>query len=118
MNDSSWGTPPHTGSQAGYWGPSDQGPVQGAAPAGPAYDAPKAQQTRPMPIVPEVPAYGGDQDDDRGAARLSGPLFRDEPPQSPPYPAAQQNPEPMPDAPQPAPRPQKKSAGRDLGEAR
>ncbi|MGW1751160.1 phosphatidate cytidylyltransferase [Streptomyces sp. NPDC002092] len=117
MNDSSWGTPPHTGSQAGYWGPSDQGPVQGAAPAGPAYDAPKAQQTRPMPIVPEVPAYGGDQDDDRGAARLSGPLFRDEPPQSPPYPAAQQNPEPMPDAPQPAPRPQKKSAGRDLGAA-
>ncbi|MFF4804473.1 phosphatidate cytidylyltransferase [Streptomyces sp. NPDC001351] len=117
MNDSSWGSPPHTGSQAGYWGPSDQGPVQGAAPAGPAYDAPKAQQTRPMPIVPEVPAYGGDQDDDRGAARLSGPLFRDEPPQSPPYPAAQQNPEPMPDAPQPAPRPQKKSAGRDLGAA-
>ena len=117
MNDSSWGTPPHTGSQAGYWGPSDQGPVQGAAPAGPAYDAPKAQQTRPMPIVPEVPAYGGDQDDDRGAARLSGPLFRDEPPQSPPHPAAQQNPEPMPDAPQPAPRPQKKSAGRDLGAA-
>lgn len=117
MNDSSWGTPPHTGSQAGYWGPSDQGPVQGAAPAGPAYDAPKAQQTRPMPIVPEVPAYGGDQDDDRGAARLSGPLFRDEPPQSPPYPAARQNPEPMPDAPQPAPRPQKKSAGRDLGAA-
>ncbi|MGW2569864.1 phosphatidate cytidylyltransferase [Streptomyces sp. NPDC001537] len=117
MNDSSWGTPPHTGSQAGYWGPSDRGPVQGAAPAGPAYDAPKAQQTRPMPIVPEVPAYGGDQDDDRGAARLSGPLFRDEPPQSPPHPAAQQNPEPMPDAPQPAPRPQKKSAGRDLGAA-
>ncbi|NUR03101.1 MAG: phosphatidate cytidylyltransferase [Streptomyces sp.] len=117
MNDSSWGSPPHTGSQAGYWGPSDQGPVQGAAPAGPAYDAPEAQQTRPMPIVPEVPAYGGDQDDDRGAARLSGPLFRDEPPQSPPYPAAQQNPEPMPDAPQPAPRPQKKSAGRDLGAA-
>ncbi|WP_070022352.1 phosphatidate cytidylyltransferase [Streptomyces sp. F-1] len=32
-----------------------------------------------MPIVPDVPAYGGDQDDDRGAARLSGPLFRDEP---------------------------------------
>ncbi|MER8118330.1 phosphatidate cytidylyltransferase [Streptomyces sp. NPDC094031] len=32
-----------------------------------------------MPIVPDVPAYGGDQDDTRGAARLSGPLFRDEP---------------------------------------
>ncbi|MET7477660.1 phosphatidate cytidylyltransferase [Streptomyces sp. NPDC005648] len=137
MNDSSWGAPP----QHGYWGPSDQGPVQGAAPAGPAYDAPEAQQTRPMPIVPDVPAYGGDQDDDRGAARLSGPLFRDESPQaqsyeqpyeqsyeqsyeqtydvpqSPPQPVAQQNPEPMPDAPQPAPAPQKKSAGRDLGAA-
>jgi len=117
MNESSWGAPPHTGSQTGYWGPSDQGPVQGAAPAGPAYDAPEAHQTRPMPIVPEVPAYGGDQDDDRGAARLGGPLFRDDTPQSPPYRAAQQNPEPMPDAPQPAPPPQKKSAGRDLGAA-
>jgi phosphatidate cytidylyltransferase len=117
MNDSSWGAPPHTGSPAGYWGPSDQGPVQGAAPAGPAYDAPEAQQTRPMPIVPEGPAYGGDQDDDRGAARLSGPLFRDETPQAPPYGVVQQNPEPMPDAPQPAPPPQKKSAGRDLGAA-
>ncbi|WP_371668901.1 phosphatidate cytidylyltransferase [Streptomyces sp. NBC_00289] len=140
MNDSSWGAPP----QAGYWGPSDQGPVQGAAPAGPAYDAHDAQHTRPMPIVPDVPASGGNQDDDRGAARLSGPLFRDEPPQplpydsqrTPPYDppqahvygpydtpqaqphgAAPQNPEPMPDASQPAPAPQKKSAGRDLGSA-
>ena len=134
MNDSSWATPPH----AGYWGPSDQGPVQGAAPAGPAYDAHDAQHTRPMPIVPDGPAYGGDQDDDRGAARLSGPLFRDEtyrddtfrdemfqdttvrdettPAQ--PYAAPQkQDPEPMPDASQPAPAPQKKSAGRDLGAA-
>ncbi|MFI8950889.1 phosphatidate cytidylyltransferase [Streptomyces sp. NPDC053750] len=124
MNDSSWGAPP----QAGYWGPSDGGPVQGAAPAGPAYDAQYAQQTRPMPIVPDVPAHGGDQDDDRGAARLSGPLFRDEPyrddtyrgenPSAQPYAAVPQNPEPMPDAPQPAqPQPQKKSAGRDLGAA-
>ncbi|MET9913314.1 phosphatidate cytidylyltransferase [Streptomyces sp. NPDC006476] len=113
MNDSSWGAPPHNG----YWGPSDQGPVQGAAPAGPTYDAPEAQQTRPMPIVPEVPAYGGDQDDDRGAARLSGPLFRDETPQAPPPLAVQQNPEPMPDASQSAPQPQKKSAGRDLSAA-
>jgi phosphatidate cytidylyltransferase len=118
MNDSSWGAPP----QAGYWGPSDQGPVQGAAPAGPAYDAPEAQHTRPMPIVPDMPAYGGDQDDDRGAARLSGPLFRDETfrnetPSAQPSAAAPQNPEPMPDAPQPAPAPQKKSAGRDLGAA-
>ncbi|MCL7426674.1 phosphatidate cytidylyltransferase [Streptomyces sp. NPDC057806] len=116
MNDSSWGAPP----QAGYWGPSDQGPVQGAAPAGPTYDAPEAQQTRPMPIVPDgpaVPGYGDDQDDDRGAARLSGPLFRDETPRAQPHGNAPQNPEPMHDAPQPAPRPQKKSAGRDLGAA-
>ncbi|MEU3336340.1 phosphatidate cytidylyltransferase [Streptomyces sp. NPDC002144] len=70
-----------------------------------------------MPIVPEVPAYGGDQDDDRGAARLSGPPFRDETPQAPPPLAVQQNPEPMPDASQPAPQPQKKSAGRDLSAA-
>lgn len=128
MNDSSWGAPP----QAGYWGPSDQGPVQGAAPAGPTYDAPEAQQTRPMPIVPDEPAYGGHQDDDRGAARLSGPLFRDETqqpqsydprtqpsdmPQAQPYGAVPQNPEPMPDVPPAAPAPQKKSAGRDLGAA-
>ncbi|MEU6354302.1 phosphatidate cytidylyltransferase [Streptomyces sp. NPDC047072] len=134
MNDSSWGSPPPAGPPAGYWGPIDQGPVQGAAPAGPAYDAPEAQQTRPMPIVPDVPAYGGDQDDDRGTARLSGPLFRDETfrdetfrnepfrdqtPSAQPYPAAsqKQDPEPMPDASQPAPAPQKKSAGRDLGAA-
>ncbi|MGW7266680.1 phosphatidate cytidylyltransferase [Streptomyces sp. NPDC054842] len=118
MNDSSWGAPP----QAGYWGPSAQGPVQGAAPAGPTYDAHDAQQTRPMPIVPEVPAYGGDQDDDRGAARLSGPLFRDETPSAAPYAGPSHHPqspqEPMPSAAhQPAPAPQKKSAGRDLGAA-
>ncbi|WP_406454016.1 phosphatidate cytidylyltransferase [Streptomyces sp. NBC_01622] len=135
MNDSSWGAPP----QAGYWGPSDQGPVQGAAPAGPTYDAPEAQQTRPTPIVPDEPAYGGHQDDDQGAARLSGPLFRDETqqppydvgqspsydprtqhsdtPQAQPYGAVPQNPEPMPDVPPPAPAPQKKSAGRNLGAA-
>ncbi|WP_329267837.1 phosphatidate cytidylyltransferase [Streptomyces pseudovenezuelae] len=123
MNDSSWATPPH----AGYWGPSDQGPVQGAAPAGPAYDAHDAQHTRPMPIVPDgpaVPRYGDDQDHDRGTARLSGPLFRDdtfreETAPAQPYPAApqKQNPEPMPDSSQPAPAPQKKSAGRDLGAA-
>lgn len=114
MNDSSWRASP----QAGYWGPSVQGPVQGAAPAGPAYDAHNAQQTRPMPIVPDVPEPGGDQDVDQGAARLSGPLFRDETPQARPHPGeVPQNPEPMPDAPQPAPAPQKKSAGRDLGAA-
>ncbi len=124
MNDSSWGAPPQAG-QTGYWGAAARGPVQGAATAGPAYDAPEAQQTRPMPIVPDVPAYGGDQDDDRGAARLSGPLFREQPPPARPYDTPQarpsevapQNPEPMPDASQPAPPPQKKSAGRDLGAA-
>ncbi|MBG0852191.1 phosphatidate cytidylyltransferase [Streptomyces spinoverrucosus] len=115
MNDSPWGAPPH----AGYWGPSDRGPVQGAAPAGPTYDALDAQQTRPMPFVPDVSAHGGNQDDDRGAARLGGPLFRDfrdESPSAPTYGAVPQNPEPMHDAPQPAPAP-KKSAGRDLGAA-
>ncbi|MET8766684.1 phosphatidate cytidylyltransferase [Streptomyces sp. NPDC004658] len=120
MSDSSWGAPPSAG-QAGYWGPTGGGPAQpvpGAGPAGPAYDAPEAQQTRPMPIVPDAPAYGGgDQDDDRGAARLSGPLFRDETFQARELPAETQNPEPMPDVPQPAPAPQKKSAGRDLGAA-
>ncbi|MFE9682501.1 phosphatidate cytidylyltransferase [Streptomyces sp. NPDC002701] len=114
MNDSSWGAPP----QAGYWGPSDQGPVQGAAPAGPAYDAYHAQQTRPMPIVPDVPAHGGNQDDGRGAARTGGPPFRDETPSTPPFQAPSQNPqEPMTSAAHPAPAPQKKSAGRDLSAA-
>ncbi|MEU1006101.1 phosphatidate cytidylyltransferase [Streptomyces tibetensis] len=114
MNDSSWGAPP----QAGYWGPTDQshghghvrgpghGHVQGAAPAGPAYDAYEAPQTRPMPIVPDVTEFGGNQDDDRGAARVSGTPVRND-----------TNPEPMPDASQPAPKPPKKSAGRDLSAA-
>jgi phosphatidate cytidylyltransferase len=110
-----------------------------------------------MPIVPDgpaVPRHGDDQDDDRGAARLSGPLFRDETfrdetirdetfqdetfqdetfqegtfrdgtfreetASAQPHAAAppKQDPEPMPDASQPAPAPQKKSAGRDLGAA-
>ncbi|MFI5812737.1 phosphatidate cytidylyltransferase [Streptomyces sp. NPDC051643] len=114
MNDSSWGAPP----QAGYWGPSDQGSAQGAGPAGPAYDAHDAQHTRPMPIVPEGPAHGGDQDDDRGAARLSGPPVRDDTPAAGSYGNPPQKPqEPMPSAAQqPAPAP-KKSAGRDLGAA-
>ncbi|WP_189304233.1 phosphatidate cytidylyltransferase [Streptomyces cinerochromogenes] len=119
MSDSSWGAPPAAG-QAGYWGSAVGGPAQpvpGAVPAGPAYDAPEAQQTRPMPIVPDGPAFVGDQDDDRGAARLSGPLFRDATFQTGELPAETQNPEPMPDAPQPAPAPQKKSAGRDLSAA-
>ncbi|MHB9853961.1 phosphatidate cytidylyltransferase [Streptomyces krungchingensis] len=118
MNDSSWGAPP----QAGYWGASEQGPVQGAGPAGPTYDAHDAQQTRPMPIVPDEPAHGGDQDDDPGAAQLGGPLFRDDPSSTVPFGEPSHHPqspqEPMPSAtPQPAPAPQKKSAGRDLGAA-
>ncbi|NGO41374.1 phosphatidate cytidylyltransferase [Streptomyces ureilyticus] len=121
MNDSSWGAPP----QAGYWGPSDQGPAQGAAPAGPAYDTHNAQQTRPMPIVPDVPAHGGNQDDDRGAAVSGGPLFRDETPSTPPHRAPSrhqpqphpQSQEPMSSASEPASAPQKKNAGRDLGAA-
>ncbi|WP_078899362.1 MULTISPECIES: phosphatidate cytidylyltransferase [Streptomyces] len=122
MNDSSWGAP----SQAGYWGPTDQGQghghvqshghgqlhspgqghVPGAAPAGPAYDAYEAPQTRPMPIVPDMTEFGGNQDDDRGTARPSGTPVRND-----------TNPEPMPDASQPAPKPPKKSAGRDLSAA-
>ncbi|MFJ4922662.1 phosphatidate cytidylyltransferase [Streptomyces sp. NPDC088725] len=94
MNDSSWGAPP----TAGSWGPPDPG----APSAGPAYDEPDAQQTRPMPIVPEGPVNGGDQDAARRAVRPPGaPLFRDERPQ-----------ESM-SAPPPPP-PEKKRAGRDL----
>ncbi len=69
-----------------------------------------------MPIVPDV-AASGDQDDDRGAARPSGPPFRDETPPVPPVYPAQKPQEPMTGAPQPAPAPQRKSAGRDLGAA-
>ncbi|MFD0550122.1 phosphatidate cytidylyltransferase [Streptomyces rectiviolaceus] len=93
MNDSSWGAPPRTG----YWGPPDQGPAQGAAPAGPAYDAHDAlypAETQPMPIVPDVP----------------------EVPQEPMSSASQPAPE-APRAPQAPKAPQKKSAGRDLGAA-
>jgi phosphatidate cytidylyltransferase len=117
MNDASWGAPP----RGGHWGPPDQGPAP-AAPAGPARDEHAAQQTRPMPIVPDVPA-GGDQDDhDRGAARLSGPPFRDEMPQEP-MPSEQPEPaEPQGRSPhghrqgrqQAKPQRQKKQAGRDL----
>ncbi|MCX4670326.1 phosphatidate cytidylyltransferase [Streptomyces sp. NBC_01381] len=90
MNDSSWGAPPSTG----YWGPPDQGPAQGAAPAGPAYDAHDAlypAETQPMPIVPDVP----------------------DAPQEPMSSA----PQPAPEAPRAPQAPQKKSAGRDLGAA-
>ncbi|MFE7131340.1 phosphatidate cytidylyltransferase [Streptomyces sp. NPDC057638] len=80
MNDSSWGAPPSTG----LWGPPDQGPAS----AGPAYDERVAQQTRPMPIVPDYPDDAGRDADgrddrDRGASHLGGPLFRSDSPQEP-----------------------------------
>ncbi|MFE1578382.1 phosphatidate cytidylyltransferase [Streptomyces fradiae] len=78
MNDASRGAPP----RGGHGGPPDQGYAL-AAPAGPVLDEHAARQTRPMPIVPDAPAGGGRDDHDRGAARLSGPLFRDERPQEP-----------------------------------
>ncbi|UNO39695.1 phosphatidate cytidylyltransferase [Streptomyces sp. MST-110588] len=126
MNQSSWGAPPGAGhadpaGRAGRWGPPDQGPtpsLRGEAPpvpAGPAHEWAEAAQTRPMPIVPDA---GGHQEDhredrnhrdDRGAARLSGPLFRDEQPQEPMPTSA-----PGPDGSQRTDRPQKKSAGRNL----
>ncbi|MEU0404970.1 phosphatidate cytidylyltransferase [Streptomyces sp. NPDC006197] len=103
MNDSSWGAP--AGSGRG-------GPDQGPAPAGPAYDRHQAAQTRPMPIVPDVPAGGFQDGHGRGAAHPSGPLFRDETPhEHPQEPMSSPTPPPP-----PAPR-QKKSAGRDLGAA-
>ncbi|WP_435608790.1 phosphatidate cytidylyltransferase [Streptomyces sp. C10-9-1] len=116
MNDSSWGASAGAG-YAGAWPPPDQGPL----PAGPAHDGRDAQQTRPMPIVPDFPDPGGDARSadhhlgpggsgaaDGATARLGGPLFRDDDPQ-----------EPMPTPPPASPRaasqpPQKKKAGRDL----
>ncbi|MFI1015678.1 phosphatidate cytidylyltransferase [Streptomyces sp. NPDC020965] len=119
MKDSSWGAPPSTG----LWGPPDQGPAS----AGPAYDQHVAQQTRPMPIVPDFPDAGRDAEDpdgrdgrearDQGAARPSGPLFRDDIPQEP------MSPPPHPEPSRPgraagesgrAAGRQKKRAGRDL----
>ncbi|MEV4683726.1 phosphatidate cytidylyltransferase [Streptomyces kurssanovii] len=118
MNDSSWGAP-HGAGYAGAWPPPDQGPL----PAGPAYDGRDAQQTRPMPIVPDLPDAGRDAEDhsggehredrEQGAARPGGPLFRDEMPQEPmPTPPPSGDPTPQPSA-RPGP-PQKKRAGRDL----
>ncbi|WP_078955368.1 phosphatidate cytidylyltransferase [Streptomyces griseus] len=108
MNDSSWGAPA-AGSGLG-------GPDQGPAPAGPAHDRHRAAQTRPMPIVPDVPAGGFQDGHGRGAAHPSGPLFRDETPhEHPQEPMPSPVPPPPPSA-APAPR-QKKSAGRDLGAA-
>ncbi|MGI5471142.1 phosphatidate cytidylyltransferase [Streptomyces sp. CA-132043] len=111
MNESSWGarpTPSAGGTPPGA-GPWPPGTVPAAPSAGPVHDWAAAAQTRPMPTVPDA---GGDQDDhrdERGAARLSGPLFHDD-----------QHREPMPTTP-PAPddspspeKPAKKSAGRNL----
>ncbi|MER7047777.1 MULTISPECIES: phosphatidate cytidylyltransferase [Streptomyces] len=126
MNDSSWGAPPRA-DYVGDWRTSDQGPAS----AGPAYVGHEAQQTRPMPIVPDFPDAGRDAEDrdDRdsreahgqGAAPLNGPLFRSGTP-----------PEPMPDPAGPGATPppgsrgdnrsgrsgrsgrEKKRAGRDL----
>ncbi|MFJ4700965.1 MULTISPECIES: phosphatidate cytidylyltransferase [unclassified Streptomyces] len=120
MNDSSWDAPSRTG-YGEPWPTSGQG----AASAGPVYEGHDVQETRPMPIVPDVPANGGDQDDDRGAARLSGPLFRDEVPREPGRtepvppvtPVAQPSPTPVQPSPAPSPGRQKKSAGRNLGAA-
>lgn len=80
-----------------------------------------------MPIVPDMPDTPsgdgrGDDQDDRGAARLSGPLFRDEAPGRPESAGRHSGPaepdrsaEPSGSS-QPEP-PKKKSAGRDLGAA-
>ncbi|MEU5977330.1 phosphatidate cytidylyltransferase [Streptomyces sp. NPDC047315] len=88
MNDASWGAPQRA-NYVGGWRPHDQGPAS----AGPAYDGHEAQQTRPMPIVPDFPDAGRDaggpgdrdhrDDSDREPPRLSGPLFRDEVPREP-----------------------------------
>ncbi|MCM2392946.1 phosphatidate cytidylyltransferase [Streptomyces albipurpureus] len=117
MNDSSWGAPARA-SYVGQWPPSDQGPAS----AGPAYDVRDAQQTRPMPIVPDFPDAGRDAEDhddhgsrderERGAARLSGPLFRDENAQEP-MPTPQPDPSRRQRSGRQATR-EKKRAGRDL----
>ncbi|MFE0423089.1 phosphatidate cytidylyltransferase [Streptomyces sp. NPDC058953] len=91
MNDASWGAPQRAG-YVGEW--QDRDPLS----AGPAYGGHDAQQTRPMPIVPDFPDAGNTadgpddrdrrnerderdgRDDDPGAARFNGPLFRDEVP--------------------------------------
>ncbi|MEV6790465.1 phosphatidate cytidylyltransferase [Streptomyces sp. NPDC051320] len=108
MNDSSWSVP-QSGNYVGEWRPA---PDQGPLPAGPAYGEHEAEQTRPMPIVPDA---GRDADDhdrndrDRGATGPSGPPFRAEMPQEP-----MSAPSPPPDRPE---RPEKKKAGRDLRSA-
>ncbi|MFD4834522.1 phosphatidate cytidylyltransferase [Streptomyces uncialis] len=103
--------------------PATPGPRHEAAPAAPAYDAldlVRPGETQPMPIVPGVPASGGEPDG-WGAASPGGSPYQAPGGQSPrraTHPTAPQMPqEPMPIAPEPAPAPQKKTAGRDLGAA-
>ncbi|MFF8783392.1 phosphatidate cytidylyltransferase [Streptomyces sp. NPDC015125] len=124
MNESSWGAAPPG---AGHWAPPDHGPasslrgVAPPAPAGPVHDWGEPARTRPMAFVP---GPGGHQDDDReyrdirdsrdhlddrGAARPSGPLFRDEKPQEP-MPTSLSGSDSSPDS----EKPKKKSAGRNL----
>ncbi|MFI7098338.1 phosphatidate cytidylyltransferase [Streptomyces sp. NPDC050161] len=121
MNESSWGAPPG----AGHWGPPDHGPASAPSGAAPpavaeyAYDGGAVGQTRPLPVVPDAGGHQDDsrdhrdiRDDDRGATRLSGPLFRDEKPQEPmatPFPGS-----PGPTGSQDPEKPKKKSAGRNL----
>ncbi|MFY1679051.1 MULTISPECIES: phosphatidate cytidylyltransferase [unclassified Streptomyces] len=103
MDESSRGVPTGTG----YVGTAERVPrpghVPGVPPVDSAYPTHSAQHTRPLPVVPGVPedaGYDARRDGGRGD---------------------RQNPEPMPDASNPAPpsqpAPQKKSAGRDLGAA-
>lgn len=117
MNDSSWGAP-QSGNYVGEW---RQAPEQGPFPAGPAYGEREAEETRPMPIVPDA---GRDTDDHHhdhygAAAGPGGPPFRAEMPQEP-----MSAPPPRPDNPGPdnpssvdpgnPAKPEKKKAGRDL----
>ncbi|WP_372341264.1 phosphatidate cytidylyltransferase [Streptomyces sp. CC224E] len=127
-----YGQRPPYGQEGSYDGSYESRPSyeQGAAPAGPAYERHAVDETRPMPIVPDMPDTPsgdgrGDDQDDRGAARLSGPLFRDEVPrESAPAAPRRQPAQPVqpsqsaqPSSQSEPPAPKKKSAGRDLGAA-
>ncbi|WP_405745027.1 phosphatidate cytidylyltransferase [Streptomyces sp. NBC_01525] len=135
MNESSWGASPG----AGPWGPA---PDHGAAPAphgaaspaaaGHSYDGGAVARTRPLPVVPDAGRHEDDDRDhrgprddpnhrdDRGATRLSGPLFRDEKPQEPmatPFPGPpghDGSTDPQKPHPTEPEKPKKKSAGRNL----
>ncbi|GHD95110.1 phosphatidate cytidylyltransferase [Streptomyces naganishii] len=129
MNDSSWGAP----QQAGYWGQTRPMPAVPGDPAGGGtqdddpgaartggplfHDGTPQQQTRAhrQPYDTHQQAYGAGPHQQPYEAPQPWPY---DPPRTPPaHGTATQNPEPMPDAPQQAPAPQKKSAGRDLSAA-